>query len=56
MAELIANFELPHRSEIEATFEINIATKGDKGDTGPEGPQGPPGPQGENAKIIIRRL
>ena len=34
MAELQANFELPRRSEIEATFEINIATKGDKGDPG----------------------
>ena len=46
MAELQAEFELPRRSDIEATFEINIATKGDKGDTGDTGPQGPEGPQG----------
>jgi len=46
MAELEAQFELPKRSEIGATFEINIATKGDKGDPGPEGPEGPQGPKG----------
>ena len=46
MAELQADFELPRRSDIDATFEINIATKGDKGDTGDTGPQGPEGPQG----------
>jgi len=47
MAELEAQFELPKRSEIGATFEINIATKGDKGDKGDPGPEGPQGPEGK---------
>ena len=51
MAELQAEFELPRRSDIEATFEINIATKGDKGDTGDTGPQGPEGPQGPQGPV-----
>ena len=51
MAELQADFELPRRSDIEATFEINGATKGDKGDTGDTGPQGPEGPQGPQGPI-----
>ena len=46
MSELEADFELVPRSEIEATFEINVAVKGDKGDQGDEGPEGPEGPRG----------
>lgn len=52
MAELQADFELlpretleaemslEPRSEVDATFQINIATKGDKGDKGDTGPAG----------------
>ena len=37
---LEAEMSLEPRSEIDATFEINIATKGDKGDKGDTGPAG----------------
>lgn len=54
--EIQTGFVLEPRSEMGATFELNILAEGPQGPIGPEGPRGPVGPPGQDAKIIIRRL